>query len=49
MKSKPTLVRLIKSYGNKYDVKFPKLKLEITVNRYYYTKMSNSPDEYKFI
>ena len=49
MKSTPTLVRLIKSYGNEYLVKFPRLKLELTVNRYYYTKMSNSPDEYKFI
>lgn len=47
MKAKPILVRLIKSYGNKYVIKFP--KLVITVNRYYYTKMSNSPDEYKFI
>lgn len=47
MKSKPILVRLIKSFGNKYVIKFP--KLIITVDRYYYTKMSNSPDEYKFI
>lgn len=49
MKSKPTLVKLVKSYGNKYDVKFPKLKFEITIDRYYYNKMSNSPEEYKFI
>ena len=49
MKPKPTLVKLIKSYGNKYDIQFPKLKVNITVDRYYYTKMSNSPDEYKFI
>lgn len=47
MKAKPILVRLIKAYGNEYVIKFPKLM--ITVDRYYYTKMSNSPDEYKFI
>ncbi|WP_165872244.1 hypothetical protein [Tenacibaculum sp. M341] len=47
MKSKPILVKLIKSYGNKYVIKFP--KVIITVDRYYYTKISNSPEEYKFI
>ncbi|MFY7670548.1 hypothetical protein ACOSP6_05625 [Tenacibaculum sp. MEBiC06402] len=47
MKAKPIFIRLIKAYGNEYVIKFP--KLIITVDRYYYTKMSNSPDEYKFI
>ena len=49
MKSKPTLVRLIKVLGNKYIIKFPELKFKITVNKDYYTKISNSPDEYKFL
>lgn len=51
MKSKPTptLVKLVKSYGNEYLIKFPKLKIEITVSKYYYNKISNSPNEYQFI
>ncbi len=49
MKSQQTLVRLMKSYGNKYDVRFPELKLEITVEQDYYTKMSNRPDDFKFL
>lgn len=49
MTPKPTLVKLIKSYGNEYDVRFPELKLKLTINRYYYTRMSNNPKKYKFI
>ena len=46
MKSKPTLIRLIKLHSNKYDNRLPELKLEITINLYYYTKMSNNPDKF---
>lgn len=49
MKTQPTLVRLIKSYEGKYDIKFPELELEITVGQNIYTKMSNNPDLYKFL
>lgn len=49
MKAQPTIVRLIKTYGNKYDLKFPELDLEITVGQNIYTKMSNTPDHYKFL
>ena len=49
MESKPTIVKLVKAYGNEYLIKFPKLKLEMTIDRYYYNKMSNSPNEYQFI
>ena len=49
MKSKPTLVRLIKVLGNKYILKFPILKLKTTVDKDYYTNISNKPNEYKFL
>lgn len=47
MKKNPTKVKLIKSYGNIFLIKFPKFNL--TVNRYYYEKMANSPDEFLFL
>ena len=49
MKSKPTSVRLIKVLGNRYIIKFPIYKFKIIVDKEYYTKMSNKPDEYKFL
>ena len=49
MKSKPALVRLIKSNGNKYNIKFIESKLEITIDQDHYTKMHNNPDEFKFL
>ena len=49
MKTKPTIVRLIKTFENKYVIKFPKHKLQITVNQDYYTNISNKPNEFKFL
>ncbi|WP_299679433.1 hypothetical protein [uncultured Tenacibaculum sp.] len=49
MKIKPTFVRLIKCHGNEFEIEFPKIKLSLSVNRYYYEKMSNSPNEFVFI
>lgn len=49
MKSEPTPIRFIKAYGNQYEIKFPSLKNPLTVSRYYYERMVNSPDEFKFI
>ena len=46
---KATIVRFLKSYGNQFEVKFPKLKKPLIVSRYYYEKMINNPDEFKFI
>lgn len=49
MKCKPVLVRLIKSNGNEYDIKFTESELEMTIDHNYYTEMSNNPDEFKFL
>ncbi len=49
MKPTPTLVRLIKSFENKYVIKFTQCKLQITVGQDYYTKISNTPNKYKFL
>ena len=49
MKNKPILIRFIKGYGNEYEIKFPSLKKPLTVSRYYYEHIVNSPEEFKFI
>lgn len=49
MISKPTLVKLVKAHGNVFEVKFPECNLNLTIDKYYYIKMSNSPEEYRFI
>ncbi|MCF2875727.1 MULTISPECIES: hypothetical protein [Tenacibaculum] len=49
MKAQPILVRLVKICGNKYDIKFPELELNMTVNKDFFAKISNSPEQYKFL
>lgn len=49
MKAQPILVRLVKIYGNKYDIKFPELELNMTVNKDFFAKISSSPEQYKFL
>ena len=49
MKVKNTLVKLVKCHVNEFEIEFPQLKLSLSVSRYYYEKLSNSPNEYTFI
>lgn len=49
MKNIPINVTLIKSYGNIFEVKFSDLEIPMTINKYYYQKMINSPKEFHFI
>ncbi len=49
MKSNPVKVKFVKSYGNIFEVKFSDLDIPMTVNKYYYQKMVNSPKEFLFI
>jgi len=47
--NRPTFVKLLKSYGNSFEVRFPKFKKTQMISRYHYEKMVNSPKEFKFI
>lgn len=49
MKTQPIPIKFIKAYGNQYEIKFPNLKKPLTVTRYYYERLVNSPEEFTFI
>ncbi|WP_248722058.1 hypothetical protein [Seonamhaeicola sp. ML3] len=47
MKRKPVKVKLIGRKGKAYQIKFPNLKIPVTVDEYLYNKMLHSA-EYQF-
>jgi hypothetical protein len=47
MERKPVKVQLIKKEGTQYQIKFPNLKIPVTVNHNLYCKMLHSKD-YQF-
>lgn len=49
MKKKPTIVHLLRVYGNQFVIKFPNMSVPLTVSKYDYEKMVNTPDEYVFV
>ncbi|ALJ04651.1 hypothetical protein APS56_05665 [Pseudalgibacter alginicilyticus] len=42
MERQPVKVQLIKKVGNHYHIKFPNLKIPVTVNKQLYHKMRHS-------
>ena len=44
MEGKPIKIQLVRKEGSDYQIKFPYLKVPVTVNEQLYLKMLHSPD-----